>query len=90
MAEYIKGVYHRMNKVAFFVLMGVSVFLIITAFFIPPMSVIDASVLTACGELAGWGALMVVWSAIERGSDVKFTKGDTTVHIDNPPKDGNE
>lgn len=83
MAEYIKQVYSRMNKVAFFILMAVSVGLIIIAFFIPPMSVIDGSVLTACGELAGWGALMVVWTAFERGSDVKFTKGDTTVHIDN-------
>lgn len=88
MADYIKSVYARMNKWIFWISMGVSIFLILVAFFIPPKAQIDGSVIAAVGELFAFPALATVLHAIERGSDVRLQKGDVTVHIDNP--DGGE
>lgn len=87
--ETIKGIYNKMNKGVFFGCLAVSLFLIITAFFVPPTAYIDGTVLAAVGEIFMWPVLWVVMLAIEKGSDIKLTKGDTTVHIDNPDKDNN-
>ena len=84
MGEYIKNIDSKLNKVAFFICLGTSIFLIVTAFFLPPIAYIEASVLTAVGELFGFAALGTVIEAINRGSDVKITKGDLNLHIDNP------
>ena len=84
MADYIKDVYARMNKWVFWICLGVSIALIITAFFVPPTAVIDASVIGAVGELFAFPALGTVMMAIEAGSDVRLKKGDTEIHIDNP------
>lgn len=88
MAEYIKSVYSRMNRWIFWICLSISAFLIITSFFIPPTGLIDGSVLAAVGELFLWPVLGVVTVAVEKGSDIKLTKGDTTIHIDNPETDG--
>lgn len=58
--------------------------LIIVSFFIPPVAVVDASIIAAVGELAGFYALYLVGEAIYRGSDAKITKGDISVEINNP------
>ena len=84
MAEYIKNVYGKLNKWVFFLCLGISLFLLVTAFFVPPTAYIDATVLAAVGEIFLWPALWAVMVAIDKGSDVKLTKGDTTIHIDNP------
>lgn len=89
MGEYIKSVYSRMNKWVFWICLSISVFLIITSFFIPPAGVVDSSVVACVGELFLWPVLAVVMSAVDKGSDIKLTKGDTTVHIDNPDKKEN-
>ena len=88
--EYVKKVYEQLNKTAFYICLFTSIFLIVTAFFLPPVAYIEASVLTATGELFGFAALGTVISAIDKGSDVKITKGDLNVHIDNPDTDNNE
>lgn len=87
MAEYIKDVYSRMNKWVFWICLGVSLTLLITAFFVPPTAEISSSVLAAVGEIFLWPVLGVVTIAVEKGSDIKLTKGDTTIHIDNPETD---
>lgn len=63
-----------------------SILLIITSFFIPPLGIIDGSILAAVGELEVFGVLWIVFHAIEKGTAASFKKGDVEVDI----KENNE
>ena len=61
----------------------ISVALIVGGFFVPPLGVIDGSVLTAVGEIFAFAALWVVAHALfVHGANIDLKKGDTTIHID--------
>ena len=68
----------------------ISVLLIIVGFLIPPMGVIDGSVLTAVGEILLFPVIIYGFRAIELGLEVKIQKGDTSVEIHKNDGDGNE
>ena len=70
-------------RIAFVVCLAVSIALIVGGFFVPPRGVIDGSVLKAVGELFAFSALAVGAHAVRLGYDLKVTKGDTTIQIDN-------
>lgn len=70
-----------LSRITFSVCFFVSVGLIIAGFFVPPMGIIDGSVLTAIGELLLFPTLLYAYRAIELGLSVKFQKGDTSVEI---------
>ena len=70
-----------LSRITFAVCFFVSVGLIIAGFFVPPMVIIDGSVLTAIGELLLFPTLLYAYRAIELGLSVKFQKGDTSVEI---------
>ena len=72
------GAFH---KIVFLITLIVSAGLIITSFFIPPLSVIDGSVLAGVGELFAFAALGEVAAAIERGHGASITHGNTTIEI---------
>lgn len=72
------GAFH---KIIFLITLLVSAGLIITSFFVPPLSVIDGSVLAATGELFAFAALGEVAAAIERGHSASITHGNTTIEI---------
>ena len=74
----------KLNKIAFWVCLGVSISLIISGFVLPPIGSIDNSVLTAVGELIGFSALGVVMDGIERGIDARFTHGNSSIELNNP------
>ena len=59
----------------------ISVVLLIAGFLLPPMGVIDGSVLTAVGELLLFPVIIYGFRAIELGLEVKIQKGDTSVEI---------
>ena len=61
-----------------------SILLILGAFFVPPMAIIDSSVLAAVGELAGFGAIWQVSKAIDRGVDASFKRNETELQLKNP------
>lgn len=61
----------------------VSVGLMIGGFFVPPMGVIDGSVLTAVGELLLFPTLLYAYRALELGYKVKFQKGETSIEVKN-------
>lgn len=79
MAEIIKNAV-RHNWI-FWICLITSIFLIVTSFFIPPLSVIDGSVLAAVGELFGFAALGNIVAAIEKGLDAKIQHNNTTIEI---------
>lgn len=58
-----------------------SIILIIASFFIPPLGIIDGSILAAVGELEVFGVLWIVFHAIEKGTAASFKKGDVEVEI---------
>ena len=68
----------------------ISVALLIAGFLLPPMGVIDGSVLTAVGELLLFPVVIYGFRAIELGLEVKIQKGDTSVEIHKDDGDGNE
>lgn len=73
-------------KILAAVLTAIATALIIASFFVPPMGVIDGSVLAAVGELFAFAALFAGWEAADRGVDAKVTHGDTTIELNNPDK----
>lgn len=68
-------------RVLFWVFLGISAALIIGSFFVPPMGIIDSSVLKAVGELQGFAALGDGLECIHAGMDVTLQKGDTTINV---------
>ena len=68
----------------------ISVLLIIAGFLLPPMGIIDGSVLTAVGELLLFPVVIYGFRAIELGLEVKIQKGDTSVEIHKDDGDGDE
>ena len=58
-----------------------SILLIITSFFVPPLGILDGSVLAAVGELEALGVLWIVLRAVEKGTAASFKKGDVEVDI---------
>lgn len=77
-----------LSRLTFSICFFVSVGLIIGGFFVPPMGVIDGSVLTAVGELLLFPTLLYGFRAVELGMRVKFQKGETSVSIDKGGEEG--
>lgn len=70
-----------LSRLTFVVCFFVSVGLIIGGFFVPPMGIIDGSVLSAVGELLLFPTLLYGFRAVEMGLKVKFQKGDTSIEV---------
>lgn len=60
---------------------GISVLLIVLSFFIPPLSVVDGSVLAAAGELFAFAALGAVIHAIDTGKTATIQHGSTSLTV---------
>ena len=58
-----------------------SIILIIASFFVPPLGIVDGSILAAVGELEAFGVLWILMYAIEKGTAASFKKGDVEVDI---------
>ncbi len=58
-----------------------AIILLLLGFFAPPIGIIDNSVLIALGELSFFGVLFQVSKAIDKGTSVKASKGDTSISI---------
>ena len=65
----------------------IGVILIIVAFILPPLSVIDNSVLIAVGEINGLIAIGAVIKAIDNGGSATFQHNNTSVTITNDDKE---
>ena len=68
----------------FYLTFAISLMLIVGGFLLPPMGIIDGSVLTAVGELLMFGVLAQVpalISAAKNGKSVKISKGDFSAEV---------
>lgn len=75
-----------MNKNAFWICLITSICLIVGGFLVPPLGIIDGSVLTSVGLLLGFAVVGVIMNAMLHGADMKITKGDTTIELDSEEK----
>ena len=60
---------------------GISVLLILISFFVPPLALVDGSVLAATGELFGFAALGAVIHSIDRGKTASVSHNGTTITV---------
>ena len=67
------------KTIPFWICLIVSTGLIVAGFCVPPMGIIDGSVLTAVGILFGFASLAQVPVIIEVAGYVRMTKGDMTI-----------
>ena len=70
-----------LSRLTFVLSFFVSVGLIVGGFFVPPMGIIDGSVLTATGELLLFPTLLYAFRALELGYKVRFQKGETSIEV---------
>ena len=71
----------------FYLTLAISFLLIIGGFLLPPMGIIDGSVLTAVGELLMFGVLAqlpALIDAAKNGKSIKLTKGDSSIEVSSP------
>lgn len=69
------------DKYVFIVCLVCSIGLFLGSFFVPPLGVIDPSILKAAGILFGFAALAVVGQNLANGKEVTFKKDDTEITI---------
>lgn len=74
------------DNVFFWMFAIAGLLLIIASFVLPPMGVVDNSVLAAVGELDGVIALGAVIKAIDKGSSASITHNNTSLTINNDNK----
>lgn len=85
MGKKIREIYKNIKyKWAFWIGFAVSLGLLIASFIIPPLGMIHPSVLQAVAEIGFFALLGIVADAIMRGSDIKVSKGDIKVEVNNP------
>ena len=78
LTKFFGGAFH---KWVFLLTLISSILLIGISFFIPPMAVVDGSIIACVGELFGFAALGEVGAAIEKGHGASITHGGTTIEI---------
>ena len=77
-----KTIYEAMiQDVGFHVLTTISIFLIVTSFFVPPLGIIDPSIFVGVGELFAFAGLWELHVAIRKGMDAKIRHGNTSMQI---------
>lgn len=81
MAEGVKYVF---RTPAFWICLSLTAGLFITGFFMPPMAVIDGSILEAGAILLGFATLETAIKAIKRGVDAKVKAGNAELTVSNP------
>ena len=78
----LKTIYEAMiQDVGFHILTTISIFLIVTSFFIPPMGIIDPSIFVAVGELFAFAGLWELHVAVRKGMDAKIKHHDTSFTV---------
>lgn len=71
----------------FYLNLVVSIALIVGGFFVPPLGVIDGSVLTAVGLLLMFSVIEKIPEAIKAGKSVKISKGDFSAEVGTETKE---
>jgi len=65
----------KFHSVAFWACLATSIALIVGGFFVPPLGVIDGSVITAVGELLGFATIAMIPSLGNKSTKVTTRSG---------------
>lgn len=79
------------HTLVFWVCLVAAIGLFVGGFFVPPMGIIDGSVVTSAGILFGFATLWQIPRIIEVSKFAKITNGNTTIEVhakenENKPK----
>ena len=88
MREFYKN--YLKSNLFFWLFSSIGVILIIAAFILPPLSVIDNSVLIAVGEINGFIALGAVIKSIDKGRSASIRHNNTELTINGDEDDEQE
>lgn len=88
MKKEIEIICENLDKTAFWVCLVTSIILIGVSFVIPPIAVIDGSVLASVGEIFAFATLATVIVAIHKGKQITMTHGDTQIEVKHPELEG--
>lgn len=69
------------RNAGFIILYGVALVLLIASFILPPMGIIDDSVLKAVAEIFAFAGLLTVVRALDNHMGIEFHKGDMSLEI---------
>lgn len=72
--------------ITFSVLALIAAAMLIGGFVMPPMGIVDGSVLKSAAVLFGFAALAVLLHAVDKGVGAKLEHGDTTLTISDDKK----
>ncbi len=75
------------HNYVFWICLLVSIGLIVTSFFIPPMAEVSGSVLASVGELFAYATLYSLIKAIQKGKEATLQHGNTSISIGDGDKD---
>lgn len=70
------------NNLPFYICTFISIFLIIASFLVPPLGIIDSTVIAAVGELFAFAALGSVLHALDEGKTATLTHKNTTLTVE--------
>ena len=81
----------KTTKVFTIALAIIATLLIVAGFFVPPMGIIDGSVMQGAGEIIGMITIFSAWDliseAIHKGIEASFRRGDTSIEISKNEED---
>lgn len=69
------------SNLYFWVFGGIATLLLAVSFILPPLGVINSSVLQGAAELFGWATLGAVIHSIDAGRTAKLKRGETEITI---------
>lgn len=75
------------HRIFFWITLILSAALIIAGFILPPMGIIDNSVLMAVGELGFFAVIAEIPLYLESKKDLTISKGNTTITVADVNKD---
>jgi len=78
------------NRIAFWVCLSISIFLMVGGALTPPPFVVDKSIFTAVGWLFAFAALSQVPVIIDSGKNATITRGNTQITITDDTPDNNQ
>lgn len=79
-----------LHNYGFWCLAGAAILMFIVGLFMPPIGIIDSSVIYAVSEILGFAALYTIIHAVDKGLDAKFQHGNTSVTIGDLQNNSNE
>ena len=70
-------------KIIAVVLAIIAVALLVTSFFLPPLGVVNPSVIQASAEIIGMIGIFFAWHSVDKGLDTRINHNNTSIEITN-------